>query len=138
MEGCKGNRLFKRYAEDQDFIETFREEHYFWFLIWKYSCNCGQSPGLWALWSSIIAVSFGFIFYLIDIIGCPDFELTELNHNLWSMMYYSVVTFTTLGFGDIIPKSNLAASLVMIEVILGYIMLGGLISIFADKIARRS
>jgi hypothetical protein len=54
------------------------------------------------------------------------------------MIYYSVVTFTTLGFGDIVPKTNLAALLVMAEVILGYVMLGGLISIFATKLARRS
>ena len=54
------------------------------------------------------------------------------------MIYYSVVTFTTLGFGDIVPKTPAAAWWVMTEVILGYIMLGGLISIFATKLSRRS
>jgi len=54
------------------------------------------------------------------------------------MIYYSVVTFTTLGFGDISPKTPLATFLVMIEVVLGYIMLGGLISILSAKLARRS
>ncbi len=54
------------------------------------------------------------------------------------MAYYSVVTFTTLGFGDVIPTTQVAAYWVMAEVILGYIMLGGLISIFANKVARQS
>ena len=54
------------------------------------------------------------------------------------MIYYSVVTFTTLGFGDITPKTLEASRWLMAEVILGYVMLGGLISIFANKIARRS
>jgi voltage-gated potassium channel Kch len=51
--------------------------------------------------------------------------------------YYSIVTFTTLGFGDFVPRSLTAALFVMIEVVTGYIMLGGLISIFANKLARR-
>jgi len=43
-----------------------------------------------------------------------------------------------LGFGDVLPITQFAAFLVMLEVILGYFMLGGLISIFATKLARRS
>ena len=56
----------------------------------------------------------------------------------WTVSYYSVVTFTTLCFGDIILKTQEAACWIMAEVIMRYIMLGGLISIFAIKIARRS
>ncbi|WP_041279584.1 ion channel [Desulfobacula toluolica] len=47
--------------------------------------------------------------------------------------YYSIVTFTTLGFGDIVPNDIKSEIIITIEVILGYIMLGGLISIFATK-----
>ncbi|MGB5745962.1 MAG: pentapeptide repeat-containing protein [Desulfobacterales bacterium] len=42
-----------------------------------------------------------------------------------------------LGFGDIIPKTTTAAMCVTVEVILGYVMLGGLITIFASKLSRR-
>jgi hypothetical protein len=55
-----------------------------------------------------------------------------------SFIYYSIVTFTTLGFGDIYPKPGWLQFWVALEVILGYIMLGGLISILANKLARRS
>jgi len=54
------------------------------------------------------------------------------------MVYYSVVTFTTLGFGDITPKTLGSAYWVMAEVVNGYLALGGLISILANKLARRS
>ncbi len=47
--------------------------------------------------------------------------------------YYSVVTFTTLGYGDIFPTGLIGEVLVSVEVILGFIMLGGLISIFTNK-----
>jgi predicted permease len=58
--------------------------------------------------------------------------------NVFTPFYYSIVTFTTLGFGDVIPTNFWGEFWVTFEVILGYVMLGGLISIFANKIARRS
>jgi len=39
-------------------------------------------------------------------------------------LYYSAVTFTTLGFGDVAPKTEFAALLITAEVVVGYIMLG--------------
>jgi len=49
-------------------------------------------------------------------------------------------TFTTLGFGDITPNihSWRAQVIVTFEVVVGYVMLGGLISIFANILARRN
>lgn len=35
--------------------------------------------------------------------GPAHLNVGHLNHSLKSMIYYSVVTFTTLGFGDIVP-----------------------------------
>ena len=58
-------------------------------------------------------------------------------HNFCTMLYYSVVTFTTLGFGDVTPRTQPAEFWVALEVCIGYVMLGGLISIFANKLARR-
>ena len=54
--------------------------------------------------------------------------------------YYSIVTFTTLGFGDVTPKPDDGSmqGVVAFEVLLGYVMLGGLVSIFTNKLARRS
>lgn len=52
--------------------------------------------------------------------------------------YFSIVTFTTLGFGDVTPLNRAAEIWITLEVILGYGMLGLLISILASKVARRS
>ena len=59
---------------------------------------------------------------------------------VFTSYYYSIVTFTTLGFGDVTPQPTewLMQLYLTIEVILGYIMLGGLISILATKLARRA
>ncbi len=45
---------------------------------------------------------------------------------------------TTLGFGDVQPSTLWGGQIVtMLEVSTGYIMLGGLLSIFSNKLARR-
>ncbi|HMQ22638.1 MAG TPA: ion channel [Planctomycetota bacterium] len=48
------------------------------------------------------------------------------------------MTFTTLGFGDITPLNLAGQFAVVTEVVLGYIALGILVSILANKVARRA
>lgn len=132
-----GSPRFTRFAQDQDYIEEFKDSKYrrplYW--LWLITSDCGRSFGLWATWSVALALGFGTIFYAL---GESAFKLEELSWSLGTTLYYSVVTFTTLGFGDIVPRNEVTAGWVMAEVIVGYIMLGGLISILATKIARRS
>jgi hypothetical protein len=80
-------------------------------------------------------MGFGWKYYTM---GKEAFDMDHLPWELSTLIYYSVVTFTTFGFGDITPKTTEATYWVMAEVILGYVMLGGLISIFVAKFARRS
>jgi hypothetical protein len=51
----------------------------------------------------------------------------------WHALYFSVVTMTTLGFGDIAanPDSWAGQTLLMIQMILGYVLLGALVTRFA-------
>jgi len=58
----------------------------------------------------------------------------------YNAFYHSILTFTTLDTGVVTPKltSLIAQSIIMAEVILGYIMLGGLVSILLNKLARRN
>lgn len=51
-------------------------------------------------------------------------------------LYFSVITFTTLGFGDIIPINCIGQALATIEVMLGYLLLGTLIAILIRRITR--
>ena len=60
------------------------------------------------------------------------------DHSTWfSSFYYSVVTLTTLGYGDVTPASTAAQIVALIEVVIGYVMLGGLICLLSNKLARR-
>jgi len=133
---CFGSQRFKLFLQDQDYLEEFLES--FWgrriCFFWWLTADCGRSVSRWAGWSVFIAMIFALVYHSLG----PDyFASTYLAFNLQNMIYYSVVTFTTLGFGDITPKTTGAAMLVMVEVIIGYVMLGGLITIFASKLSRR-
>ena len=133
---CFGSQRFKIFLQDQDFLEEFLEGKWGkrFFLTWWLFADCGRSLLRWAGWSFLLAMAFAFIYWYL---GPDSFDTQHLDFNLLTMFYYSVVTFTTLGFGDIIPKTSIAALWVTAEVILGYIMLGGLITIFASKLSRR-
>jgi len=144
------NPFFKRYVADQQYVRAFKEKHPFWALVWRWSSDYGRSLALWALWSLLIALSFSFVYMKAPMWfpgwlqkTMPKFHqvtVTEANGDLtfWKSFYFSIVTFTTLGFGDVVAANTSARILVTLEVIFGYIMLGGLISIFANKLASRS
>lgn len=138
VASCYGSSRFRRYAEDQDYIEEFKDAHPFYYALWLVLTDCGRSMTRVVAWSAFLAIAFGLLFYLL---GEEAFDIAHKDSLGWSpltMMYYSVVTFTTLGFGDITPRTSAAAALVMAEVVIGYLMLGILISILATKVARRS
>ena len=144
IAGSIGNALFKRYAQDQAYVEEYKVNYPLKYMLWKYSSDCGRSLTMWVFWCAMIAFGFSLVFHF-HLGGSESFAMTELakepgyNPKSWApMLYYSVVTFTTLGFGDIVPRTQEAAWWITAEVVLGYLMLGGLITILATKLARRS
>lgn len=134
---CYGNMLFRRFVLDQAFIEEFRTA--WWrrpiYGFWLVLADCGRSFWLWAGWCFLFSLLFAVIFHSL---GEEAFTVNGLPWRFDTLAYYSVATFTTLGMGEITPKTVEAARWVMIEVVIGYVMLGGLISIFTLKLARRS
>ena len=132
---CYGSALFELHIKDTNYLWEFAQSHPIIYRLWFILSDCGRSIALWAGWSLLFAVLFAHKFFAL---GPGAIEVTKLPWRFETVLYYSVVTFTTLGFGDVVPKTNAAAWWVMAEVITGYVMLGGLISIFANKLARRS
>ncbi|MBN2410703.1 pentapeptide repeat-containing protein [candidate division KSB1 bacterium] len=134
-----GNAIFKRDAQDQDFIDSMKLQYQFsWWrsLIFKFwgLIDYGRSLSRVALFALFIATVFGFIYML-----SPDMLAIRHQEDWWfSPFYYSIVTYTTLGFGDITPATKPGMILVTIEVIFGYLTLGLLVSILANLVARRS
>lgn len=124
---------------------------YVTYAIWQITCNFGTSSLRWFATSFIFIISFGLIFSSlpcpeiihrffpeIEKLLCsisPDINIISAN-NWYTPYYFSIVTFTTLGFGDVTPGNFPAQIWITLEVVIGYIMLGGLITIFSRKIVR--
>lgn len=129
-----GAYALRRTIMDENYLHEFRSVSR-WsnalYLAWKLTSDCGRSLARWAVVTLVMAVGFALAYTQVDI-DYGDYE-TSL-----SPLYFSVVTLTTLGYGDVLPASLGAQVVVLFEVITGYIMLGGLLSIFATKMGRRA
>lgn len=134
LSSFSGAYLVRREIMDQNYLFEFRtrdQRHAVLYKIWKATSDCGRSVSRWAAMTVMVALLFALLYTIVDIDYGP-------NQTGLSPLYFSVVTITTLGYGDALPKSMLAQVLVMVEVAVGYMMLGGVLSIFATRTGRRA
>lgn len=129
-----GAYLVRRYIMDENYIYEFRHHsrfHEYLYWAWWLTSDCGRSLFRWAMvTASLIAVfALSYLFVEVDYGEHPT---------VFSPVYFSIVTLTTLGYGDVTPASIPAQVITVTEALLGYVMLGGLLSIFANKMARRA
>ena len=132
--GFEGAHLVRREILDQNYLYEFRNRdrlHSVIYSVWKLTSDCGRSFTRWGLLTALTAVCFAMIYTMVEI-DYGDYE-TPL-----SPFYFSVVTLTTLGYGDALPASMPAQIVVLFEVVIGYVMLGGVLSIFANRMGRRA
>ncbi|MGI9624475.1 MAG: pentapeptide repeat-containing protein [Acidimicrobiales bacterium] len=149
LDSCYGNALFTRDARDQDYLDSMRRSmeetpspwkrklKLFAFSAWSV-IDFGRSLAKPAVYALTIAMLFGVLYTfdrsyswgMMDYSGSADTPL--------SPFYYSIVTYTTLGFGDITPVNWVGEIVVVSEVIMGYTTLGLLLSILANRVARQS
>lgn len=130
-----GAYQLRRHIVDENYLREFRESgpiQEALYRVWWLTSDCGRSIGRWTVLIVAVATLFAGLFATTGV------QLGIHQPGWMTHFYYSVVTLTTLGYGDILPNSSLGQVLVMLEVCVGYMMLGGLISIFANKMARRA
>jgi hypothetical protein len=130
------NRQFTRDIEDEQFIAQVGVTNPAWHFFWSVTSDNGRDFWRFLIWCLAIVLSYASIY---GAFGPLWFDHTEL----WTWItpvYYSLVTFSTLGFGDVHPRlgTSLGQLTVMTEVIMGYLSLGGLVAIFTNKLARRA
>ncbi len=130
----RGALRLRRFILDENYLHEFRtsgrlEAALYW--VWWLTSDCGRSFARWGLWVVLVVAGFAAAYRFVEV----DYG----DHpTLLSPIYFSVVTITTLGYGDAVPASVAAQGVAMLQVVVGYLALGGLISIFANKMARRA
>jgi hypothetical protein len=53
-------------------------------------------------------------------------------------LYFTVTVLSTVGFGDITPKTDVARVIVMIQMVLDFLVLGVVVRLIIDSARRRS
>lgn len=109
--------------------------------IWCALTNYGTRWWQAALWAAGIILGFTLSYWPSPWRWSPS--LVRLDYkgpldlsSLWTSLYFSVVTFATLGFGDIKPANGWGIAAVIGEVLCGYVMLGTLVALIARKMTR--
>lgn len=83
---------------------------------------------------ALAAFCFSVIYVYIE---RQDNEAFSADLNLANAMYFSIVTMTTTGYGDIIPKSGLAKFFVCVQILFGFLYNVLFFSIFAGLAGRK-
>jgi hypothetical protein len=139
----------------QQFLYAFRERSFFnkyvLYPLWGLTSYFGERFTLWFMWLILLIAGFGAVyagysppFFLPERIRdffCNIYPVITSNgvgFGHWFDPYYlSGLVFTSLGLGSFQPE-NLAGKIwILAEVLLGFIMLGSLVSFFANKFVRR-
>ena len=73
----------------------------------------------------LMALAWSFIFGVVESMHPGSFSVPEVEgiSTSRSFLYYSFVTLTTLGYGDITPVTSLARSLCILEAVIGQLYL---------------
>jgi hypothetical protein len=149
LDSCFGNALFTRDAQDQDYLDSlkrsidetpspiWRKAKQLAFRAWSI-IDFGRSLGKPAAYALTLAMTFGTLYSLDRAYEWGMMDYSRSADTPLSPFYYSIVTYTTLGFGDITPQNWVGEVVVVAEVIMGYTTLGLLLSILANRIARQS
>jgi hypothetical protein len=103
------------------------EQHYPIFACFlRLSCDYGRSFSRYLAWVSVFIFAYAGIYWILN-----D---TQMPRTFLDYLYFSVVTFTTVGYGDIVPISSLSKLIVISEILLGYLMGGLLVAILAKRV----
>jgi hypothetical protein len=102
----------------------------FWWMT-----GYGSSTAAVIYWFLSLAIIFGVAYFVLDYNGSnviKDLRVEGMpkGHTFLRAMYFSVVTMTTLGFGDMhaLKSSYWGHVLLTLQVVLGYVILGALVT----------
>lgn len=92
--------------------------------------------GIVLLEVALLVAGFAAMYAQIGIMDTTQ-QGSPVIHNFWTAAYLSVVTFTTLGYGDIYP-TGLGRALAAMQAFTGYVILGLLASSVASVVSPHS
>ena len=112
-----------------------------WLLIRQVRAILGGTDDVWPTLAAtilnlgLVVLAFAWVYRMIGITdNTPGGG--GVTHDFATAVYYSIVTFTTLGYGDFYPRGP-GRVLAAMEAVLGYLILGILASTAASVLSPR-
>jgi uncharacterized protein YjbI with pentapeptide repeats len=97
----------------------------------------GERPLNILIWWISIIFGYAFIYYFFNgIYNSIANNIISYNPNFLETLYFSINTFMTLSFGDLVPKSGFFQIFSSFEALLGAIFMALFIFVFARKMIR--
>lgn len=139
--------LRRQIADVQHLRDVYRKSHgagrrLIW--IWGLTCNFGQSLARLALTAVVIVGLFVLLYMLTDFsLQRPNADGTDMiryvgHPSFAQSLYFAVTTFTAPGTSGMVPVGELGKVLLAAQGVVCFLLLGGVMSIFANKLARLS
>ncbi len=119
------SKIRERLTRELFSLKRLAYSAYLW-LLWIYTTVLGRTPILLALTLLILTWTFSTLF-------------SHLEHiNFFKAIYWTIITITTVGYGDIVPKTWLGRVLAMIVAITGFSVLTVALSIAAHHVLSKT
>jgi hypothetical protein len=127
---------FKEKTIERGILRKNRDPAYFSSLVMSILCGYGEKPYRIILSSFLAILTYALVYGLLNAVRCPVEPAYKLR---WiDYLYYSTVTFTTVGYGDFIPKhGGLFRFLAASEAFAGVFLTGLFIFTLARKYSAR-
>jgi voltage-gated potassium channel Kch len=92
----------------------------------------------------LIGLIFSLLVTFVAVFDIDAYNFTWINNSNWQevshvseFLYYTFVTFTTLGYGDVVPQTPAARSLAILISITGQIYIAIIIALLVGKYASK-
>ena len=105
-------------------------ERVWWWLLWA-TCGYGERPVRTVSLFFAIIVTFALAYTQCDV-RAPDGPVRDLG----TALYFSTITFTSAGYGDVLPVSDVARALAGSEALIGVFMISLFVFVFCRRMER--
>jgi hypothetical protein len=83
----------------------------------------------------LLGLSFGLIYAFLGLVFNPAFSVPD--PGISSAIYFSFITLTTVGYGDIVPIKPISEAFTVLEAILGQLYLVSVVSLAVSRLGTR-
>lgn len=84
----------------------------------------------------LLGFTFSFLFTLVDAVH-PPFFAQDVDASRSDFLYFSFVTLTTVGYGDLSAQSSVGRSMAVLEAVLGQLYLVSAVAIVVGNLGAR-